>query len=200
MPLIKTLTVDKNIFIGIWLINEPLEILHYASDVDLQVEEEAIKHHQKKREFLASRLLLKQMCLKLGVSSGTIIKTAHGKPYFNESNCHFSISHTEKYAICAISFEKTVGIDIETVQDKFLTIAPKFLTPEEMYIANNQIEPICLRWCIKEAAYKWNGEKGLSFKDEILIAHDAKTLSLKGTHLNIFIDKADEKHPWALVY
>ncbi len=200
MPLIKIINPYKNIFVGIWSINEELHTLQSMASQGTLAECEQIGHPLKKREFLASRIILEQVCNQQRVRDTIIHKTIHGKPFFPENNWHFSISHTEKYAVCAVSAENTIGIDVEKIQDKFKIIAPKFLTEKEVNYCNSNIDKIALRWCIKEAAYKWNGEKGLSFKEEILISEDLKSARVKESETQIHFEKIDEEHHWAMVF
>lgn len=200
MPLIKTLNPHNYIFIGVWVISETLEELTSISNDDMIAESEEIKHPQKKLEFLASRKVLEEMCSLQEVLDVQIFKNLHGKPFFKTSDWHFSISHTEKYAVCAISKYNPIGVDVEKIQDKFGIIAQKFLTELELKICAMEVEKIAERWCIKEAAYKWNGEKGLSFKDEIMIDENSQTVAVKGIQNRMFVEKIDEEHFLAIVY
>ncbi|MFN0048116.1 MAG: 4'-phosphopantetheinyl transferase family protein [Cytophagales bacterium] len=163
-------------------------------------ESEQIHHPTKRKEFLASRLVLAEICKQQSVYDLNIFKTIHGKPFFPESKWHFSISHTEKYAVCAIHLERPIGIDTEKIQSKFEIIAQKFLTDDEQKVCENDIGKIALRWCIKESAYKWNGEKGLNFKTEIVIDSKMNEVLVKDIKNNIHFEKIDEDHFWAIVY
>jgi len=199
VPLIKIINLDKNIFVGIWAITEDLHALAQQANATLLNETEKISHPLKKREFLASRLALETICKSLDISDTNIRKTKDGKPYFPQSKWQFSISHTEKYAICAVHPEKPLGVDVEKIRQKFNVISKKFLTASELSLCKTDIEKIALRWCIKEAAYKWNGEKGLNFKEEIVISADMKQVSVKGVANNIYYEKIDPEHFWVVV-
>jgi len=200
VPLIKILSPDKNIFVGIWAITEDLTALEKQANASMLLETEKIYHPIKKKEFLASRLVLDAICIQQTITDTNIHKTLDGKPYFPESEWHFSISHTEKYAVCAIHSQKPVGIDTEKIQSKFNVISQKFLTKAELSYCNLDTEKIALRWCIKEAAYKWNGEKGLNFKEDIVISVDMKMVSVKGNENKIHFEKIDVEHFWVVVY
>lgn len=66
---------------------------------------ERLETHQAKQ-------LLKKMLSSFGIKMPKINISPTGKPYFNDSNIHFSYSHSKNYIACAISFYE-VGIDIE---------------------------------------------------------------------------------------
>ena len=43
--------------------------------------------------------------------------TKHNKPYFENSLIRFNISHSGEIAVCALSYECEIGIDIEIMED-----------------------------------------------------------------------------------
>ena len=87
--------------------------------------------------------------------------TDRGKPYFADSNLHFSISHTPNHAFCALS-ERTVGIDAEEEDRKInLKLAEKVLSPAEKIqfdASADQRKTLLTFWVLKEAAAKLTGE------------------------------------------
>ena len=87
--------------------------------------------------------------------------TDRGKPYFPDSNLHFSISHTPKHAFCVLS-EHNVGIDAEE-QDRNinLRLADRILSPAEKAQYEAAPDPrsaLLTFWVLKEAAAKLSGE------------------------------------------
>ena len=68
-----------------------------------------------------------------------------------------------------ISKDKPVGIDIEIVKSKIERVARKFLQDEELNFIDpdNRIEHLYICWCAKEAIYKLQGKRNVSFKDHI---------------------------------
>ena len=70
-----------------------------------------------------------------------------------------------------ISKNHPVGIDIEQIKDKVERIAHKFMRPQELAFINEErkIQHLYACWCAKEAVYKCNGEKEVSFVDNILL-------------------------------
>ena len=110
----------------------------------------------------AGRLLLEQMYLeKTGKAMPEISVTPRGKPYFQESGLHFSISHTKRRVFCALS-ETPVGIDAEeTDRDIDLRLADKILSPTERKRFEqmaDQRETLLRLWVLKEASAKLSGE------------------------------------------
>ena len=84
-----------------------------------------------------------------------------GKPYFEDSPYHFSITHTQKHAFCVLS-QKNVGIDAEELDRRInLHLAPKILSPGEyaQYEASEDKKKTLLTfWVLKEAQVKLTGE------------------------------------------
>ena len=94
---------------------------------------------------------------KTGKEMPPILTGEWGKPYFEGSNLHFSISHTKKHAFCALS-EGPVGIDAEEEDRNIaLRLAPKILSPEEAERFDGSREMLLRFWVLKEASVKLTG-------------------------------------------
>lgn len=86
-----------------------------------------------------------------------------GKPYFKGNSPFFSLSHSGKYALCAVS-DKEVGADIEAPRENSLRLAKRFFTKAEFDSLSRAADPddeFCRLWVIKESYIKATGE-GLS--------------------------------------
>lgn len=98
---------------------------------------------------------------KTGLPLPRIERTPRGKPYFPESDLHFSISHTKGHAFCVLS-EKNVGLDAELLTRKLnLPLAEKILSPSERAqfdAASDKHRALLTFWVLKEAAAKLSGE------------------------------------------
>lgn len=110
----------------------------------------------------AGRQLLAQMYWQeTGEDLPAIRKTSRGKPYFENSSWHFSISHTPKHVFCALS-KHNIGIDAEELDRKVnLRLAEKILSPNEKLqfdAAQNKSRALLTFWVLKEAAAKLSGE------------------------------------------
>ena len=90
-----------------------------------------------------------------------ILVTHRGKPYFQDSSLHFSISHTKHHVFCALS-DKPMGIDAEELdRDIDLRLAEKILSStEKTQFDEAQDKRLALLtfWVLKEAAAKCTGE------------------------------------------
>lgn len=84
----------------------------------------------------------------------------HGKPFF-EHGPFFSISHSGKYSVLAVS-EEGIGIDIETRNRMNNAVAKRCFTADEQAFAENQPEGFIRIWEAKEAVLKLLGT-GFSF-------------------------------------
>src|SRR5690606_22688849 len=118
------------------------------------------KIHLKRRlEYLASRLCLKLLIPDLDIYK--IEKDEEGKLFLPDSNIHFSISHSFTFVAVAVSVHHTIGIDIQTKQEKILRLQSKFMSEYEQSLCQNNIDNITFAWCCKEAMYKKYGLGGL---------------------------------------
>ena len=82
-----------------------------------------------------------------------------GKPYFVDSDRHFSISHTKNHAFCVLSREN-IGMDAEEigrrVSENFLV---RYLSPSERERLGDDPQDGALRlWVLKEAEGKRTGK------------------------------------------
>lgn len=84
-----------------------------------------------------------------------------GKPCFENSPWHFSISHTRRHAFCVLAGEN-VAIDAEELDREMdLRLAEKILSPREKAqfdAAADKRRALLTFWVLKEAAAKLSGE------------------------------------------
>ncbi len=110
----------------------------------------------------AGRELLRQLYLKeTGEALPPILVTERGKPYFEGSPYHFSISHTFNFAFCVLDREN-IAIDAEELTRRVqLKLAEKILSPGEKAqfdAAQDKKRALLTFWVLKEAAVKLSGE------------------------------------------
>lgn len=110
----------------------------------------------------AGRQLLKTMYeAQYGAPMPPILVTDRGKPYFENSPVHFSLTHTKKHAFCVLS-EKEIGIDAEELDREIsLNLAEKILSPtekEQFEAAADKRDALLRFWVLKEAAAKCSGQ------------------------------------------
>ena len=110
----------------------------------------------------AGRQLLKQLYREeTGEDLPPICIAERGKPYFQDSAYHFSISHTRAHAFCVLA-KNNISIDAEELDRKMdLRLADKVLSPSEKAQfdkAPDQRRALLTFWVLKEAAVKLTGE------------------------------------------
>lgn len=125
----------------------------------------------KKRCIAADYLARKIIADKLNKSTAEIIfiKDKNGKPFVENEDIFFSISHSEDYVAVAVS-EKIIGVDIEKIRPVkantlsfFCSDADKMYILGDTEIKNGLIFEDCLErffevWTFKEAYFKCSGE------------------------------------------
>lgn len=123
-------------------------------------------------------LSVRQLLAVVGYTPKDLFYDTFGKPHLKDGK-FISISHSHTFAAIAVG-DKPLGVDIELEQPKVHRIAPRFLHASEIAPTASD-RRLTTQWCIKEAAYKALGKKGLSF------LHHIRT------------ENMDEIHPKALV-
>ena len=92
-----------------------------------------------------------------------------GKPFFEDSPYHFSISHTKNHAFCVLA-PYPVGIDAEEKDRKVnLRLADKILSVPERIRFERATDPqaaLLRLWVLKEAAAKLTGEGLHGYPDQ----------------------------------
>lgn len=192
MPLIKNLKFGRNVYLGVWKIEESIDELKELYK-PFFCEKDIINFHTEKRiaQFLAARLAAKAICEKEAYFEG-VIKNSDGAPYLiNKNNMHLSLSHSHDYS-CAIIYRKgNIGLDMEKYNPKLLKIAPRVFNASEMELFGHDIEKATIAWSAKEAIYKLVQIPGLSFRDSIaiksLIGKRKLEVKIKGIEKNIVL-------------
>ena len=120
-----------------------------------------------------SRASINESCAALFLLAETLKKEFHentaelrykkdekGRPYFeNREDIRFSLSHSGEYAVCAVSDEGDVGVDIEKIptDTKYEKVKERFLSNGEKSRAGESAEGFATVWTRKEAYYKYKG-------------------------------------------
>jgi phosphopantetheinyl transferase len=110
----------------------------------------------------AGRMLLSRLYREAtGEELPKIVKLPGGKPVFEHSPWHFSITHTPKHAFCALSMHN-IGIDAEEADRKInLKLASRILSAEEKAqfdAAGDKAKALLTFWVLKEAEAKLTGK------------------------------------------
>ena len=192
---VKFIEQTENGLIGFWEITESTDYLMSLLRPDEQELANYLlfRNELRKREWLAVRLLLRQM-------TGTTSKIGYdpaGKPVLLNSPGYISITHTsERVAICYHP-ELHPGIDIELISRNTERAARKFLSTEELedctidgHLSNKDL---LLRWCAKEAVFKMVPFKDIDFASQIA-CKSAPLINPEGEMSATFTDKGLKLH------
>lgn len=190
MALVYLRELDTETKFAIWKIEEAAEELLERLQLD-EHEKSVIERLSKGKRtlhWLASRVLLR--CLLKTDEFIACPSDENGKPYLPHYPYEISFTHSYDYAGLIMSKKGRCGIDIEIVKDKVLRIKEKFLKPKELaFIQNDNIEQLYACWCAKEAVYKLQGNKGISFRENMTILpfhykpQGVMTLMLRKDHI-----------------
>jgi phosphopantetheinyl transferase len=168
MPLYKEWNINPHALAAIWKIDEPESF--FTEHTELSPD---IKNEKRRMEHLAGRFLLKH--LKHDFPLLHIHPDEHDKPRIANDQYYFSISHSWPYVAVAIDPHEEAGIDIQTWHSRIQQIQHKFLSEEEQLFFENEPKLITLAWCAKEAAYKWQGRRGIEFIEQLPIVAFSKS-------------------------
>lgn len=124
------------------------------------VEMEKFSNKKRKREYLSSRLLLKEMAYDIGLNPAQfqILKDELGKPhgYYKNTRYDISIAHTNEYVMCGLASDFEIGVDLEPAERDI----PENLKKRILHASEEQMlaDISALRiWTMKEALIKLEG-------------------------------------------
>ena len=129
-----------------------------------------ITNRKKRLEFLGGRISIKTLALKMGIPFYGLSNDQYGKPHLIDSSCQVSVSHCFPFAAGILSQDVTVGIDIQILDPKLLTLAPKFLNSNELAFSESNLAMIGVLWADKESLYKVYGRKRLIFRENLEVS------------------------------
>ncbi len=172
MPLFYQQDINETTRLGVWKIEE--DDSFFLEEVPVH---RNITHPHKKLQHLAGRYLLKYLFPDFPYELIRIADTK--KPFLHNEQYHFSISHSGDYAAAMVSKDKRVGIDVELYSSKVMKVLQKFLTPKEFewmqkHEASAYVRETLL-WSAKESVFKWHGNGGVDFREDIHIHSLANT-------------------------
>ena len=142
----------------------------------------AFRHDGAKCLSLAASLLLVRALNEEGVKISEIAVTEYGKPYLPElPDFHFSLSHSENTALCAVSSEE-IGCDIEVPRGFDPKIARRFFHKTECdwlfsHLEQDQSDAFYRLWTCKESFIKALG-LGLSLELDSFAVIPGETVRL----------------------
>ena len=165
MPIFFQHRVSETTRLGIWKIEESEDF--FKGNVP---QHRDVTHPHKRLQHLAGRFLLQFLFPDFPYQLIQIADTR--KPYLPGEQYHFSISHCGDYAAAIVSRESRVGIDIEMPIEKIIRIRDKFLSMDEkrkwaVEGSHPDARTITLLWSCKESVFKWYGDGGVDFREQI---------------------------------
>ncbi|MDO5106509.1 4'-phosphopantetheinyl transferase superfamily protein [Capnocytophaga sp.] len=161
MPLFETINVDETTCLYVWKVTESLDFLEQEVSLEgvHQVKYDAIKTESDKKNFLATRCILKS----LGYAGKDLFYDEKGKPFLKDGK-HISISHSFNMVVVVVS-EKPVGVDIEKKRKKIVDVAEKFTQwdyRDTSFSARNVLQKLTMIWSAKEAGFKAHGDPNIT--------------------------------------
>ncbi|MEO8960673.1 MAG: 4'-phosphopantetheinyl transferase superfamily protein [Ginsengibacter sp.] len=170
MPLFYQHTINDSARLAVWHITENEEF--FLEKVRIK---NNITHPHKRLQHLAGRFLLQD--LHAGFPLHLIEIAESKKPLLSNEQFNFSISHCGDYAAAIVSENKLVGIDVEIINPKIVSLQNKFLSRSEQDILKNRSLPgsydnvrwLTLFWSAKETIYKWYGRGKIDFKANMIL-------------------------------
>jgi len=186
--------INEHTKLGIWRIEEPEAF--YLERVPLK---KGVSHPYKRLQHLAGRFLLPTLYADFPLEEILVADTR--KPYLENEQYHFSISHGGNFAAAIVSSHSRVGVDIELVSPRIIAISHKFLHYNEKAFLNDWIqlpkmhlELTTVLWSAKEAIYKWYGHGELDFRQHMQLSGSI-TFKADETIVMPFVFKKQEPVP-----
>lgn len=171
MGLVYLRELDTHTKFAIWKIEETEDFLVKKLQLD-QIEQQKLQKLGKGKRtlhWLATRVLLRYL-----LNTNNYISCPsdeNGKPYLPDYPYKISLTHSYEYAAVMLSSKGECGIDLEIVESKVVRIKEKFLKSSELAFISpeHEVEQLYACWCAKEAIYKLQGNKGVSFLNDMTI-------------------------------
>lgn len=175
MPLTALLRFDTATALGIWTLTETEAELTALAPTWLRTGglPTHLTHTPRRREWLAGRVLVAEVVAALTGQSAeatpAVVPDAFGRPRLLDVSAGVALSHGGgcAAALVALGPGRRCGIDVEPVRAKALTLARRFLSPEELPIGGADVARAALAWSAKESLYKAYGRRQLDFRQHL---------------------------------
>ena len=123
-----------------------------------------LKNEKRRLEFYAVRFIRNQKNIPFSIAYSPI-----GAPYLVGSPMHVGISHSNDLVGLALAPFK-IGLDIELISDRILTIKNRFTTSREVALFSyTEAVNLTIIWTIKEVLYKLAGRLEINLTSELMI-------------------------------
>lgn len=166
MPLEK-LVVELGRTWALWRIDEEEDSL--AKILPSEKISDTITSPQKRLEWIAGRVLVKEVMEAMDLTYQGIVKDEFGKPFPAGYDYQLSLSHSFPFVAVILDKYESVGIDLEQPKEKLLRIAPRIHHDDELKDTGKDVVKHCIYWCAKETLVKIYGKKDLVFSENMKI-------------------------------
>tara|TARA_R110002124_G_scaffold287213_1_gene471268 strand:- start:6616 stop:7245 length:630 start_codon:yes stop_codon:yes gene_type:complete len=146
--------------------NSSMDFLSFREKLSLA----NIGHPQKRKEWKAARLAIKNTLDNLELPYPGFYKDQHGKSHSMDGAGHVSLTHHGDCAAAIFHKDMPVGIDLESVREKTVPLGPKYLDPLEIDFLGKDPLLYTMAWSVKESIFKCQGKKGISLRQNIILA------------------------------
>lgn len=175
MALVYQHNINESTRLAVWHITEPETF--FLQKVPLKKD---VSHPHKRLQHLAGRYLLSFLFDDFPLQEILVADTR--KPFLENEQYHFSISHCGDFAAAIVSSQERVGIDIELVTARIERVKHKFTSSDEMLFLNDEYkaflhqfelqekieqEFLTMIWSAKETIFKWYGAGQMDFRQHM---------------------------------
>ena len=184
--------IDSRSALAVKIIEEPedqqLNFLSFREKLSFA----NISHPEKRKEWATARLAIYDTLETLNVPYPGFFKDEHGKSHSMNGQGYVSLTHTHGFAAAIFHREQPVGVDMDLIREKILTIGSRFLGQSELDFLEKDPAHYTIAWSAKESIFKCQGKKGVSFRDNILL--DPFDISAEKIQGKIFGTDFDDHH------
>ncbi len=172
MPLLDFRLLAPAVGRGLWLLTESEADLLALAPTWLDAEGIPIRftHPQRRREWLAGRVLAAEILQQLTGTAGAtvaVVTDAFGRPRLETGTAGaLSLTHGGGHVgvLVALGAGARAALDLEPPRAKTLTLASRFLNPAELAAVGADPDRAALAWSLKETLYKAYGRRQLDFR------------------------------------
>ena len=166
----------------------------------------------ERRRFLSGRLLLRYglRCLT-GVDEAEIRFNEYLRPFLADlPSVDFNIAHSGDWVLCAMAFDRRIGVDVELLGEYLDEVVERFADSEIAAIrgrsGQERTEALYRIWTAKEAYLKAEGSTFLVSLDRFSVANADGEMGVSLPHdestspWNLLCGSLDRRHPYAICY